>query len=210
MSGILSALYQARAKWARDADIPVSTRLYKASQYATGLMAAGLWLRDVDTVGQGVRAVGRPRIQNHGRITLHDGVLLRSATFPVELYTGPGAEIVVGAGTVLNSGVSIASHGRVTVGARCHVAPLVFILDTAFHDVQDHGKPAEARPVVLEDDVWVGIKASIMPGVRIGRGAVVGAHAVVTRDVPPYALVAGVPARFIRDLRVPSSQPEAA
>jgi acetyltransferase-like isoleucine patch superfamily enzyme len=50
---------------------------------------------------------------------------------------------------------------------------------------------------VIEDDVWVGAGAVILPGVTIGRGAIVGAGAVVTRDVPPFAIVAGVPARFL-------------
>ncbi len=54
------------------------------------------------------------------------------------------------------------------------------------------------RPVVIEDDVWIGENAIVLPGVRIGRGAVVGAGAVVTRDVEPYAIVHGVPARVAR------------
>jgi acetyltransferase-like isoleucine patch superfamily enzyme len=53
------------------------------------------------------------------------------------------------------------------------------------------------RPVVLEDDVWIGANAIVANGVRVGRGAVVGAGAVVTKDVEPYAIVAGVPARQI-------------
>jgi galactoside O-acetyltransferase len=54
--------------------------------------------------------------------------------------------------------------------------------------------------VVLEPDVWVGAKASILPGVTIGRGSVVGTGAVVTRDVPPFCVVSGVPARVQREL----------
>ena len=54
------------------------------------------------------------------------------------------------------------------------------------------------RPIVIEEDCWIGMNAVIMPGVTIGRGAVVGSNAVVSRDVPPYAVVAGVPARIIK------------
>lgn len=54
------------------------------------------------------------------------------------------------------------------------------------------------RPVVIGDDVWLGLRSTIMPGVRIGSHAIIGASAVVTKDVPPYAIVAGVPARVIR------------
>jgi acetyltransferase-like isoleucine patch superfamily enzyme len=52
-------------------------------------------------------------------------------------------------------------------------------------------------PTVIEDDVWIGIRATILRGVRVGTGAIVGAHALVTKDVPPYAIVGGVPARII-------------
>ncbi|MBR4243334.1 MAG: hypothetical protein IKR98_05525 [Bacteroidaceae bacterium] len=55
-------------------------------------------------------------------------------------------------------------------------------------------------PVVIEDNVWIGEMACIMPGVTIGRGAIVGANAVVTHDVPPYTLVAGNPARIIKQI----------
>jgi hypothetical protein len=63
------------------------------------------------------------------------------------------------------------------------------------------------RPIVVEEDCWIGMNAVIMPGVTIGRGAVVGSNAVVSRDVPPYAVVAGVPAQIIKqrfDFRPPA------
>ena len=60
-------------------------------------------------------------------------------------------------------------------------------------------------PVVIEDDVWLGTNALVLPGVTVRRGAVVGAGAVVTRDVPPYAIAAGVPARVVRT-RLPDDQ----
>lgn len=57
------------------------------------------------------------------------------------------------------------------------------------------------RPVVIQDKVWIGFGASILKGVTVGEGAVIGANAVVTRDVPPYAVVAGNPSRVIRNLK---------
>jgi acetyltransferase-like isoleucine patch superfamily enzyme len=62
-------------------------------------------------------------------------------------------------------------------------------------------------PVVIEDGVWIGEGACILPGVRIGRHAIVGANAVVTRDVPPYTIVGGVPARPLKTL--PPGEPPA-
>lgn len=60
---------------------------------------------------------------------------------------------------------------------------------------------AEHAPVVIEDNVWIGEFASIMKGVTIGKGAIIGSHAVVTKDVPPYSVVAGNPARIVKSLR---------
>jgi acetyltransferase-like isoleucine patch superfamily enzyme len=60
---------------------------------------------------------------------------------------------------------------------------------------------AIAKPIVIEDDVWIGTHAVILPGVRIGRGAVVAAGAIVTRDVPAGVIVAGVPARIKKNRR---------
>jgi maltose O-acetyltransferase len=64
---------------------------------------------------------------------------------------------------------------------------------------------AEDRPIVIEDDVWVGAGAIVLPGVRIGTGSVVGAGSVVTKDVPPWTVVAGNPARVVRNRAVRST-----
>lgn len=56
----------------------------------------------------------------------------------------------------------------------------------------------KSRPTVIGDDVWIGTRAIIMPGVRIGSGVIIGAGAVVTKDVPDYAIVGGVPAKVLR------------
>lgn len=54
------------------------------------------------------------------------------------------------------------------------------------------------KPIIISDDVWIGANVTVLPGVKIGRGAIVGAGAVVTKDIPPYAVAAGVPARIIK------------
>ena len=56
-------------------------------------------------------------------------------------------------------------------------------------------------PVIIEDNVWIGTKASIMPGVRIGKGAIIAANSVVTHDIPPYCVAAGIPAKVIKVVR---------
>jgi maltose O-acetyltransferase len=76
------------------------------------------------------------------------------------------------------------------------ISPEVTIL-TAFHRIDDPKFRVESRPVVIEDFVWIGSRATILSGVKLGRGSVVAAGAVVTRDVEPLQIVGGVPARPI-------------
>ncbi len=92
--------------------------------------------------------------------------------------------------------------GGITLGARVGIGPGVKIL-TSVHSEAGRGvpvlfSPVETAPVVVDDDADLGINSVILPGVTVGRGAIVGAGAVVTEDVPPFAVVAGVPARVLR------------
>jgi acetyltransferase-like isoleucine patch superfamily enzyme len=96
----------------------------------------------------------------------------------------------------------IRGQGGITIGDRVYTSPLVQIT-AVNHVFDDPGRPfveqgITAQGIVIEDDVWIGAGAIITDGVRIGRGAVVAAGAVVTSDVPPHTVVAGVPARVIR------------
>ena len=95
---------------------------------------------------------------------------------------------VVGEGTMIDMGAVLG--GRATVGKRCHIGAGAVLAGVI--------EPASATPVVVEDDVLIGANAVIIEGVRIGAGAVVAAGAVVIEDVPPNAVVAGCPARVIK------------
>ena len=104
--------------------------------------------------------------------------------------------LTVGRDCVLNERCRIDSRGGVTVGDDVALSAEVCVL-TADHDLQSPGFVGRDRPVVIGDHVWVGTRATILPGVTIGTGAAVAAGSVVTRDVPPHTIVAGVPARPI-------------
>ena len=95
---------------------------------------------------------------------------------------------IVGPGTMIDMGAVLG--GRATVGSRCHVGAGAVLAGVV--------EPASAKPVVLEDDVLIGANAVVLEGVRVGRGAVVAAGAVVISDVPPETVVAGIPARIIK------------
>jgi maltose O-acetyltransferase len=172
----------------------------KSAYYAIELATAPLFLRAVDEVGRGVRTLGRPRIDNQGHMSIGRNTLIRSVNVPVELATGREGRLEIGPDCSINYGVSLGCLSSIRIGARCRLGPYVMIVDSDFHDVYDRAKRPPPRPVVLEDDVWIGAKASIMPGVTIGRGAIVGTAAVVTHDVAPFTVVAGVPAKVVKSL----------
>ncbi len=107
-----------------------------------------------------------------------------------------GATISIGDETYLSYRSEVSSVAKVTIGQRCAIGPEVVVRDNDEHWLA--GRPMSA-PVTIGDDVWICARAMILKGVTIGNGAVVAAGAVVTADVPPRTLVAGVPAKVIRE-----------
>lgn len=113
-----------------------------------------------------------------------------------------GYNIAVGAYTFVNSGAVLLDVGRITVGDHVQLGPNVQLL-TATHPL-DAGRRRVgwegSAPISLEDNVWLGGGVIVLPGVTVGADSVVGAGAVVTRDVPPGVLAVGNPARVVRQL----------
>jgi acetyltransferase-like isoleucine patch superfamily enzyme len=191
-------------KWQREEAMPVRVRVRKARQYLWSLLTARVYLRSSSVRGAHVRTQGRPRIENDGHLTIGHRTLLRSTPVPVELAVGVGATMHIGDAVRVNYGASIAAVASIHIGDRVRIGPYAMIVDSDFHELHDRQQRPVGRPVVIEDDVWIGAKASVLKGVRIGRGAVVGVGAVVTRDVPAGAIVAGVPARIVRMSATPA------
>nr|WP_172136368.1 CatB-related O-acetyltransferase [Adlercreutzia sp. ZJ473] len=111
--------------------------------------------------------------------------------------------IFLGKNTYINGGMICASdRARISIGDNCLISYNVH-MRVDEHVFLETNKPINAQghshhDIVLGDDVWVGFAAQIMPGVTVGSGAIIGAGAVVTKDVPELAIVGGVPARIIR------------
>ncbi|HEX5415102.1 MAG TPA: acyltransferase [Chloroflexota bacterium] len=116
----------------------------------------------------------------------------------------PHAFIRVGRGTFIGESVVVRGQGGVSIGDSVLIGPLAKIL-AVNHNFGDPTRPVieqgiKGRGIVIEDGAWIGAGAAILDGVRIGRGAVIGANAVVTRDIPPHCVAVGVPARVTRGL----------
>lgn len=138
----------------------------------------------------------RPLFKKHGRNFVFD---------PFGQYTFE--TITVGDDVFIESGANImASETTITFGNKIMLGPNVTIrggnhntsvVGKYMYDVKEK-LPENDEPVVIEDDVWIGSGATILKGVTVGTGSIVAAGALVTKDVPPYSIVGGVPAKVIK------------
>ena len=107
-----------------------------------------------------------------------------------------GRKITIGSSTAINRRCTLDSRAGITIGNSVSISPETLILSLT-HDMQSREFLARGKPVTIQDFVWIGTRAMILPGVTLGTGCVVGAGSVVTKDVAPYDIVAGVPAKKI-------------
>ena len=124
-----------------------------------------------------------------------------SALFDDVILSGVG-EIHIGDRSTIGHNSVLVSRDRIQIGSDCMLAAFCYVLDVD-HEFADPEKPIpqqglRIKPVIVGNDVWVGAGTFILRGVTIGDGAVVAANSVVTEDVPPYTVVAGCPARVIK------------
>lgn len=123
-----------------------------------------------------------------------------STTVLPPLYIDYGKPVAIGKGCFIQQCCTFFGRGGITIGNDVFIGPKVNLI-TINHDPDPDNRSATyGRPIVIEDKVWIGINATILPGVRIGYGAIVGAGSVVTRNVPAMTIVAGNPARIIKKI----------
>lgn len=118
-----------------------------------------------------------------------------------EFYYGADVQLFDGAtlrlgDSFINSGSKIRCHELIEIGNGCAISHDFTVMDSDAHSLNGSRKTA---PVIIGDHVWIGTRVTILPGVRVGNGAVIAAGALVSKDVPDGALVAGVPAKVIRE-----------
>lgn len=145
-------------------------------------------------------------VKNHGSILIGKNVTINNSSHfnpvgiphPTILSTlGKNAEIIIGDNVGI-SGASIVSAKSIKIGNRVLIGGGVGIWDTDFHPLdfnkrRDHQtKGAKSKPIIIEDDVFIGARVIILKGVTIGKGSVIGAGSLVSRDVPEYSTIMGI------------------
>jgi acetyltransferase-like isoleucine patch superfamily enzyme len=162
--------------------------------------------------GPGWKLYGLPILQIHRESRVRIGSRLQLRSWRRSNPLGPhhpcilctwqaGAELVIGDDFGMTGG-SIVCAERVTIGNRVFVGCNATITDTDFHPLSPQARSAQPQsgtsaPILIDDDVFIGMHALVLKGVHLGAGCVVGAGSVVTRDVPAGAVAAGNPARII-------------
>lgn len=125
----------------------------------------------------------------------------KNSKFEYKIYVSDARQISLGSFVRINENTFF--QGNVNIGNHVMIAPNVSVYSKT-HKYDDLNTPmvlsgeTPTKTVVIEDDVWIGINAVILPGIRIGKGAIVGANSVVSKNVEPYSIVGGVPAKLIR------------
>ncbi len=144
---------------------------------------------------------------------LHDllGSMGQYVHIDIDFHCEYGKNIHLGDHVIINMNCTFVDNNRIDIGSRVLIASDVKMY-TATHSTQPsvrnhsgHPDPAfwcqtYSRPITIEDEVWIGGGAIVLPGVTIGKGSVIGAGAVVTKDIPPYSVAVGSPARVIRQV----------
>ena len=135
-----------------------------------------------------------------GPVEVGDRVCLYEDT---HILVGQGGSLQIGAGSNIHRGCQIESYkepiqigARVGISARCTLLSFDHGISSTHHYADQ--ELVSKGPIILEDDVWLGYRVIVLSGVRIGKGAVIGAGSVVTKDVPGNAIAVGVPARVVR------------
>ena len=165
-------------------------------------LRAQWYLRSATDVARTVRLRGKPSVDNKGKLIVGDRVKLVSTVATLELATGPEGTLEIGERTFVNYGTSLSAMLLVKIGPRCQIGTYCLLMDNDFHRVEPERRleRPESAAIVLVENVWLGGRVIVMSGVTIGEGSVIGAGSVVTRDIPPRTVAAGVPARVIREL----------
>jgi acetyltransferase-like isoleucine patch superfamily enzyme len=171
-----------------------------ASLYAKSAICT-LWFRARGVQCSIVTCEGSlPVLHSAGSVTIHGRLAVRGKVARSELGANEGGRLEIGDGGFINHGASLVAELAITVGEHVRIGDFAAIYDSDYHPV-DESHAASRAPVTIGDNVWLGRGAIVLPGSTIGDHAVVAAGAVVRGGVPASVLVAGNPAKVVRELQ---------
>jgi len=178
--------------------------LKRCFDLANGLYVDRVIRPQLDNAGIDLRVMGPRYLQISGpKISVGDHVhfmTLHDKPVRLAVFEGLGS-IHIDDYCIVNPGVRLSSASAITIGHSCMLAMNCYLSDADWHDLHHRiFAPGNSAPIVLENNVWIGDSALVTKGVRIGENSIVGAWSVVTRDVPANVIVAGNPARVVREL----------
>lgn len=147
---------------------------------------------------------GRPTLDLRGSFKIGRDCKIYARPYPARITVARGASIEMGDTVGINYGVEIYASKSIKMGDNAMIGDLATLYDTDFHGLGE-GSEVRQAPIVLGDNVWIGRAAIVLPGVTIGDHSIVAAGAVVTKDVPPRVVVAGNPAKVVREITASDS-----
>jgi len=150
------------------------------------------------------RIEGKCTIKNYGQLLIGNNFSIKSKPLPVFITVFENAKLVIGDNVFLNYGVDIGCTHHIEIGNNVMIGDLTNIIDNSFHPV-DPLNINVGKKITISDNVWIGNHCIVLPGVKIGINSVIAAGSVVSHDVPENVLVAGVPAKVIRELSIPEN-----
>jgi acetyltransferase-like isoleucine patch superfamily enzyme len=163
------------------------------------------WIRDHNVKGCAIDK--RLTFTGHqdGRKYVHMGESIymeRDVTIWISSFTGADPQLSLGARTYVGQNTYLGVHYPIQTGKSVMIGAYSYIISAnhrfARRDIPIQHQGFEGAPIMIEDEAWLGTHVVVLPGVKIGRGAIIGAGSVVTKDVPAWEIWGGVPARFIK------------
>jgi len=151
-------------------------------------------------IGKRVRIITLSRFKVGRKVGIADGVIFDCGG---NIWGEARGGITIGNNSYIGYNSVLLGGGEIEIGKKVLISPGT-VITTQGHLIKDMGRYMKDQPtllakIVIEDDVWIGANATILPGVRVGKGSVIGAGSVVTKDIPEYSIAVGIPAKVIRN-----------
>ena len=141
------------------------------------------------------KTIGSLFVSKKGTFKCGENVVFRSGC---RVSINEGSILIIGKNCLINNNTKIETFSRISIGDNTIISEEVFIRDSNNHKIKQSGYKI-SEPITIGNNVWIGMRATILPGVTIGDGSIIAAGAIVTKDVPPRTLVGGCPARVIKE-----------